>query len=808
MPYIPILFTSHRWVKLHDRLRLTFAAMALAEAQGIQPEIGKIIYGPNFKSSKINLLKLLPKVREIVAKLRAIQHSVATPALVLNRHCPECEFRQSCHAIAVEKDDLSLLRNVNPKQIVSLNSRGIFTVTQYSHAFRPARMRYIAAKEPGRHDTSLQALAIRERKIYIARRNPVPDAKVRIYLDVEGLAEGEHCYLIGILIEHADSSQKMESHWADSNSDEAAIWAALLQTIENVGEDFVIFHYGNYEARVIRRLAKVYGGDPALITKIESRCVNAVSLIYAHIFFPSYGNDLKSIAGFLGFKWSVPDANGLQAIVWRHDWEGTRDPEKKQLLLTYNQEDCAALKSVIDVIRKLMSNAPATEPVPDAVDVKDLQASRPHKFCNPNYVQPEFAQITKCAYFDYQRDRVLFRTSPIVRQANGRRRKAARRIHPVNQLVEFEAAQRCPKCRSKKLDSRAQSAWTVVDLKLTKCGLKRWVTRYTARRSKCLSCSHIFLPDGFLPIHGHKYGWAFCGWVAYASVAMRQVSRDTADCIADMFDVRITSGMVGNLMEQAAERYKETYESILAELRNGSLVHADETWVRVKGLDGKGYVWVFANPELALYHYSPTRESDTVRDVLSGFKGVLVSDFYTAYDSFECPQQKCLVHLVRDINDDLAKNPFDEELKKLASRFALLMQRIVETIDRHGLKSYYLRKHKNEATSFIDQLPASRHQSELATYYRRRFIKYQDKLFTFLDYDGVPWSNNNAENAIKRFVSRRKGMQGTAAFSERGIRNYLTLLTIYQTLRYRHFNFWQFLVSGETDIQRFVGKLA
>jgi hypothetical protein len=65
-----------------------------------------------------------------------------------------------------------------------------------------------------------------------------------------------------------------------------------------------------------------------------------------------------------------------------------------------------------------------------------------------------------------------------------------------------------------------------------------------------------------------------------------------------------------------------------------------------KGADKRGYVWVFASPEAAVY--APTREGDTVRETLAGFKGVLVSDFYAAYDAMDCQQQKCLVHLVRD----------------------------------------------------------------------------------------------------------------------------------------------------------------
>ena len=46
-----------------------------------------------------------------------------------------------------------------------------------------------------------------------------------------------------------------------------------------------------------------------------------------------------------------------------------------------------------------------------------------------------------------------------------------------------------------------------------------------------------------------------------------------------------------------------------------------------------------------------------MQQLLKDFKGVLVSDFYAAYDSLRCAQQKCLIHLIRDLNEDLYKEP-------------------------------------------------------------------------------------------------------------------------------------------------------
>jgi hypothetical protein len=77
-------------------------------------------------------------------------------------------------------------------------------------------------------------------------------------------------------------------------------------------------------------------------------------------------------------------------------------------------------------------------------------------------------------------------------------------------------------------------------------------------------------------------------------------------------------------------------------------------------------------------------------DVLAGFKGVLVSDFYGGYDAISCRQQKCLIHLIRDINEDLVRHPFNEELTFVATRFGALLREIVETIDRYRLKKRHL----------------------------------------------------------------------------------------------------------------------
>ena len=112
---------------------------------------------------------------------------------------------------------------------------------------------------------------------------------------------------------------------------------------------------------------------------------------------------------------------------------------------------------------------------------------------------------------------------------------------------------------------------------------------------------------------------------------------------------------------------------------------------------------MFTNLEEVVYYYTETREGDFLQELLREFRGVLVSDFYAAYDSINCPQQKCLIHLMRDLNDDLLRQPFNEELKELVRDFAVLLKPMIETVDRFGLKAHFLRKHKVFVERFLQR---------------------------------------------------------------------------------------------------------
>ena len=144
------------------------------------------------------------------------------------------------------------------------------------------------------------------------------------------------------------------SFLADDIGDEETIWRSLLGVLERI-DNPVLIHYGAYETRFLKRLARRYPDSAAdsYVSTLITRGINLLGITYSQIYFPTYSNRLKEVARHLGFQWSHPAASGLQSLVWRQQWEETRDTSIKQVLITYNREDCEALEVVTRAVERV-----------------------------------------------------------------------------------------------------------------------------------------------------------------------------------------------------------------------------------------------------------------------------------------------------------------------------------------------------------------------------------------------------------------------------------------------------------------------
>ena len=798
--YQPVLFHHGNTVPASQRLLLAFGGFVLHLLQEDYPTTGIVVYGDRCAMGSVCLQPMFRKVELIAAALAAKEEL----PLLLNTHCSNCEFNARCFAEAKKQDNLTLLNRMTEKLVRQFARKGIFTVNQLSYTFHPRRQSKRAKARGRPHSFALQALAIREQKTYVLNQPELPPTDTRVFIDMEGNSDGSFIYLIGLLVQGGEREQSY-SFWAERQEDEPKIFEMFAQTLSEFPGAH-LFYYGPYETRALKRITKVIDHARRKCV-VNCGCTNVLSAIYARVYFPVYSNRLKDVAGYLGYVWQDPALSGLQTVVWRSRWEQTHDCRVKAALLQHNLDDCQALKLLTSYLYAI-GNQPGTDgspgPRPGLVVVDSLVDDTERSndlWGKKNFAVPDFESITKHAYFEYQRAKVFLRTSPRFRDIQ--RRQKQKQKPPairVNKAVDCRARS-CPFCGARELqvDENRALAKVSVDLRISRTSLARVATRYRCHGYRCLRCGRCFLPPAYT--RKERFGHNLASWAIHQHVANRITFENLATTARDCFSIPIDFRKLYEFKARFARYYHMTYKRLTDKLVSGSLLHADETTMNLQ--KGKCYVWVLTNMEEVVFIWRPDRNTSFLHELLRDFKGVIVTDFFAAYDSLKCPQQKCHVHLIRDLNDALLADPFDQGLKTLGTRFGQLLRNIIATVDRFGLRKKYLNKHKQEVEKFYTEVADHMFESEAARKLYNRMVKYRHELFTFLDYDGIPWNNNNAEHAIKYLAKYRRLVNGRV--STKGLKDYLELLSVYETCRYKEVGFLDFLVSQERDIDRFAG---
>ena len=206
---------------------------------------------------------------------------------------------------------------------------GSTPVTQFACTFRPKSIGLRRSKPLKRHLHALQALAVRDKKVYVVRAPEIPAKMPRVYLDVEGIPDRDFYYLVGVVVEK-DGQCSAHSFWADDETEEQAIWVKLLDLLRDLG-DCTIFHYGAYEKTYIKKMLRKYPSPETPFPGTwDSALFNVLGAIRTNVYFPTYSNGLKDIASYLGVTWTGKVRSGIDCIAARLRWEESRDPVIKE----------------------------------------------------------------------------------------------------------------------------------------------------------------------------------------------------------------------------------------------------------------------------------------------------------------------------------------------------------------------------------------------------------------------------------------------------------------------------------------------
>ena len=318
------------------------------------------------------------------------------------------------------------------------------------------------------------------------------------------------------------------------------------------------------------------------------------------------------------------------------------------------------------------------------------------------------------------------------------------------------------------------------------------VTEYQRHRLVCCcGCSTCGdLPDGV------PTGQAGPRLIAFSGLLMacfRQSKRRAAQFLSMILNQPASSGWMVALQNRAAEAVQPAYDELAGRLPAQAALHVDES--PTKEGQAKAWIWTFVASTFTFFACRTSRAAEAATQLLgAAFAGVVHCDRARMYWAFD-RLQWCWAHLKRDFQALIdspcpTKRRLGWDLMRPTQEMFALWQKV-----RDGTRS---------RQRFQQQMQPLRQQVEsvlLRGYFKahlygfcKELWEYRERLWVFVDIEGIEPTNNAAEQALRHAVIWRKLSFGTQSAS--GSRFVERMLTVIETCRRQNRNVYAWLTDA------------
>ncbi|MGF1588450.1 MAG: TM0106 family RecB-like putative nuclease [Pleurocapsa sp.] len=358
--YIPLNIKLGRKAKPEYKLIAAFHAQILSLIQAKDPLRSPLILKEH-NVHQIHLDHWLTKMHQTVTECLVMLSDHQEPEVFISRQrCSLCSWYGHCHEVAKSTQHLSLVPGITPKRYEYLQELGIASVESLiniSEADVSETLGYDLARQLKQQITSIQSdRALVKASFDLLNTQPIPSGVIELYFDIEAEPERQTDYLLGVLlVDRSTNTEKFYAFLAEKLEDEGRIWQEFVDFISLYSEA-PIFHYSEYEADTIKRLANLYGTPKELKKEILSRLVDLHSWVTKAVIFPVESYSLKALANWIGFYWRETKGSGDQSVCWYDQWLNTQDRALLELILSYNEDDCRATRYLKDWLLDFLEN--------------------------------------------------------------------------------------------------------------------------------------------------------------------------------------------------------------------------------------------------------------------------------------------------------------------------------------------------------------------------------------------------------------------------------------------------------------------
>jgi len=297
----------------------------------------------------------------------------------------------------------------------------------------------------------------------------------------------------------------------------------------------------------------------------------------------------------------------------------------------------------------------------------------------------------------------------------------------------------------------------------------------------------------------HLVGPMLVSLICCMALRMRLSRRRIAEFLGDWLHLRLSTGTINQCIHEAGRASEPLEEQLLQELRSASLLYADETSWKEKGIPY--WLWAFLTERTVLLTIS-RRTKETVKRILGDFAGWLMSDGYNAYRDY-LKRLRCWAHLERKAEG------IAESLNKRAQKFGQVVLRTLKTL----MEAVYQERARESPgedleEKYEDLLKEFRLTCEEYKYFAsqkdgkiyektqalaREFLNDWEAIFRVLKYPHLPLTNNEVERILRHWVILRRLCYGTR--TKQGSRTIGLLASVIETCRLRNVLPWPYLAE-------------
>lgn len=326
--------------------------------------------------------------------------------------------------------------------------------------------------------------------------------------------------------------------------------------------------------------------------------------------------------------------------------------------------------------------------------------------------------------------------------------------------------QRCRGCGASLADAPAtgMERRQVFDLPLI--GPQVWEHRAERRRCRCGTATQgSFPPEATAPA---SYGPRIRAWACYLLARHHIPVERTAELLADMLGVPVSTGWCSGITAEAARGLGGFLAEVADQLIGAEVLHVDETGARIAGRR----LWFHdaCTPTLTLLDCHPRRGVEATRDmgVLPAFRGVAVHDRWKPLFTYtEAEHALCCAHLLRDLAA-VAEIPTQKTWAEGMADLLLDAKDAVEDASAKGrtclsprrlgkLSERYDQLVADALAANPDPVDRGRTKPERDSYNLvRAFGTYKTEILRFAHDFRVPFDNNQAERDLRMTKLQQK----------------------------------------------------